>query len=44
MCNVFASTIRSYKEIPIKQCKEVQFSHGGQWFAVANPTQQKIDI
>lgn len=45
MCNVFASSIRAYREITIKACKEVQFSHGGQWFAAANPTQQqRIDI
>jgi hypothetical protein len=34
--NVFANQIKSYKEITIKACKEVQFSHGGQYFAAAN--------
>lgn len=36
LCNVLMDDIRCYKEFPIKQCREVQFSHGGQEFAAVN--------
>ena len=34
--NVFSKSIVAYKEIPIKACREVRFSHGGHLFAAAN--------
>ena len=34
--NVFSKSIVAYKEIPIKACREVRFSHGGHMFAAAN--------
>jgi WD40 repeat protein len=36
MMNVFSRNIKSYKEIPIKGCREIKFSHGGAFFACAN--------
>lgn len=36
MMNVFASTIKHYKEIHIKGCKEIKFCNGGHMFAAAN--------
>ena len=36
MMNVFATTIRHYKEIHIKACKEIRFCNGGHMFAAAN--------
>ncbi|MEE4248468.1 MAG: hypothetical protein V2I33_24065, partial [Kangiellaceae bacterium] len=34
--NVFQNQLEVYKEIPIKACKEVVFSHGGHMFAAAH--------
>jgi len=34
--NVIMEDIRTYKEVPIKGCKECRFSHGGQFFAAVN--------
>ena len=36
MMNVFANTIKYYKEIHIKGCKEIKFCNGGHMFACAN--------
>ncbi|EQC33951.1 hypothetical protein SDRG_08631 [Saprolegnia diclina VS20] len=36
MLNILMDDIRPYREFPVKACKEVRFSHGGQYFAVAN--------
>jgi WD40 repeat protein len=36
MLNVFNSTIKQYKELPIKSCREIKFSHGGHLFAIAH--------
>ena len=36
MMNVFATTIKHYKEIHIKGCKEIKFCNGGHMFAAAN--------
>lgn len=36
MMNIFSRNIKTYKEIPIKGCKEIKFSHGGNLFACAN--------
>ncbi|KAE9044942.1 Cilia- and flagella-associated protein 57 [Phytophthora rubi] len=36
MLNVLMDDIRSCREFAIKGCREVQFSHGGQFFAAAN--------
>lgn len=36
MLNVFSKSIKAYKELPIKACREVRFSHGGHMFAAAN--------
>ena len=38
LCNVLCNEIRAYRELPIKQCMEVAFSHGGQAFACVNGT------
>ena len=34
--NIFEKTIEVYKEIPMKTCREVRFSHGGHLFAASN--------
>ena len=37
MMNVFSEKkLSTYKEIPIKSCREIQFSHGGHLFACVN--------
>jgi WD40 repeat protein len=36
MMNVYSSTIRPYKDIAIKSCHEIRFSHGGHLFACAS--------
>eukprot|EP00744_Colponema_vietnamica_P001225 GILI01002055.1.p1 GENE.GILI01002055.1~~GILI01002055.1.p1 ORF type:complete len:1251 (-),score=376.19 GILI01002055.1:222-3974(-) len=36
LMNVLMDDIRPYKEFPIKACREVRFSHGGQYFAAVN--------
>jgi len=36
MMNVFQNTIKTYKEIHIKACREIRFSHGGHLFAATN--------
>jgi len=36
LLNLLMDDIRVYRELPIKVCREVQFSHGGQYFAAAN--------
>jgi hypothetical protein len=33
MMNVFEKTLLPYKDIPIKQCREIVFSHGGHLLA-----------
>ena len=38
LCNVLLHEIRAYRELPIKSCMEVAFSHGGQAFACVNGT------
>lgn len=36
MMNIFNNRIEKYKDLAIKKCREVKFSHGGQYFAAAN--------
>jgi len=36
MMNVIQKNLRTYKEIPIKSCREIKFSHGGHLFAATN--------
>ncbi|CAK4695392.1 unnamed protein product [Aphanomyces euteiches] len=36
MLNILMDDIRPYREYGVKACREVRFSHGGQYFAVAN--------
>ncbi|RQM17951.1 hypothetical protein B5M09_007464, partial [Aphanomyces astaci] len=36
MLNILMDDIRPYREFGVKACREVRFSHGGQYFAVAN--------
>lgn len=36
MMNVYSRNIKTFKEIPIKACKEIKFSNGGHLFACAN--------
>jgi WD40 repeat protein len=36
LMNVIMEDMRTYKEVPIKGCKECRFSHGGQFFAAVN--------
>lgn len=36
LMNVFLNRLKPFKEIPIKICREVQFSHGGHLFAAVN--------
>jgi WD40 repeat protein len=33
LMNVFQGTLHKYKQIEVKGCKEIQFSHGGHLFA-----------
>lgn len=36
MMNVFSKSLKSFKEIPIKSCREIRFSNGGHLFAAVN--------
>lgn len=36
MMNLLMDDIRPFKEIPVKACRECQFSNGGQYFAAVN--------
>jgi len=36
MINVFQKTLKTFKEIPIKGCREIRFSNGGHLFACTN--------
>jgi WD40 repeat protein len=36
LLNVLMDDLRVYKDLPIKQCCEVRWSHGGQYFAAVN--------
>lgn len=36
MVNILMNDLVTYKEIPIKGCKEIAFTHGGDKFAVCN--------
>eukprot|EP00391_Amoebophrya_sp_Ameob2_P005860 CAMPEP_0178992180 /NCGR_PEP_ID=MMETSP0795-20121207/5960_1 /TAXON_ID=88552 /ORGANISM="Amoebophrya sp., Strain Ameob2" /LENGTH=1181 /DNA_ID=CAMNT_0020684011 /DNA_START=596 /DNA_END=4141 /DNA_ORIENTATION=+ len=36
--NILMDDLKTYKELPVKACREVQYSHGGQFFAAANGT------
>lgn len=36
MLNILMDDIRSFREFAVKACREVRFSHGGQFFAAAN--------
>jgi WD40 repeat protein len=36
MMNVFQKTLKTFKEIPIKLCREIRFSNGGHLFACTN--------
>jgi WD40 repeat protein len=36
LMNLLVDSMRTFKELPIKACREVQFSNGGQYFACAN--------
>ena len=42
LMNLLIEDIRSFKEFPVKSCRECQFSNGGQYFAVANGTTIQI--
>lgn len=34
LMNILVDDIRSFREFPIRACKEIKFSHGGQYFAI----------
>ena len=34
MMNILDNKIETYKELPVKSCKVIEFSHGGHYFAV----------
>jgi hypothetical protein len=34
--NLFEKSLAPYKDIQVKLCREIKFSHGGHLFAVAN--------
>lgn len=36
LMNLLMEDLRTYKEIPIKSCRECRFSHGGQFFAAVS--------
>jgi WD40 repeat protein len=36
MMNIFSKKLATYKEIPIKGCREIRFSNGGHLFACTN--------
>jgi hypothetical protein len=36
MMNILDKSLVSFKSIPIKSCREISFSHGGQYFACQN--------
>ena len=36
MMNLFQDSLKEYKTIPIKSCREIAFSHGGHLFACMN--------
>jgi hypothetical protein len=36
LLNLLVDNMRVYKDFPIKACREVQFSNGGQFFAATN--------
>jgi hypothetical protein len=36
MMNIFSKKLSTYKEIPIKGCREIRFSNGGHLFACTN--------
>jgi hypothetical protein len=36
LCHVLLDSLQPYKEWPIKACREVQWSHGGQWLAAVD--------
>ena len=38
LAHLLVDDLRVYKEINVKQCREVRFSEGGQFFAAANGT------
>ena len=42
MMNLFNNTIKPYKDISIRACPEVRFSHGGHLFAAATGTTIKV--
>jgi WD40 repeat protein len=42
LMNVFRDVLKPFKDLQIKACKEVRFSHGGHMFAVANGSNIQI--
>jgi len=36
MLNVIQNTLGQYKELPVKQCREIRFAHGGHLFAAGS--------
>ena len=38
LMNLLMDDMRTYRELPVKLCREVQFSRGGQYFAAASQT------
>ena len=36
MMNILDRTLVEYKKLPIKECREIVFSHGGHLFACQN--------
>jgi hypothetical protein len=42
MMNVFSKTLKTYKEIAIKGCRDIRFSNGGHLFACANTNKVSV--
>ena len=42
MMNVFSKTLKTFKEIAIKGCRDIRFSNGGHLFACANTNKVSV--
>ncbi|GMH89255.1 hypothetical protein TL16_g11401 [Triparma laevis f. inornata] len=42
LCSILMDDIRPIRDLTIKSCKKMTFSHGGQYFAVANNTTVQV--
>ncbi|CAD7922808.1 unnamed protein product [Amoebophrya sp. A25] len=40
--NLLMDDLKTFKELPVKQCREVQYSNGGNYFAAANGTALQV--